>query len=93
MLPSSHKSGFGLSAMFVMCDLPALSMPCLAFQESWEEGHRGTPGMMEALIEMVLSFFEPIGRVTCKLVPGLWGGAMMRPKNPATLCAELLVMV
>lgn len=93
MLPSSHKSGFGLSAMFVMCDRPALSMACLVFQESWEEGHRGTPGMTEALIEMVLSFFEPSGRATCKLAPDLWGAGLMRSKNHATLCAELLVMV
>lgn len=93
MPPNCRKSGFGLSAMFVVCGPPVLLTASLSFQESWGEGLPGTPGMSEALIEMVLSSFEPSGRVTCKLDPDLWCAVMLRSKSHATLCAASLVTV
>lgn len=65
-------------------------MPLLAFRESWTEGPRWTPGMSEALIEMVLSFFAPSGRVTCKLAPVLLGAAITKSKSHAILRAASL---
>jgi hypothetical protein len=66
MLPYLRKSGFDLSAMFADCGRPEALMSCSAFREN-RVHYQPTLVMSVALIEKVLSSFEPIGMATCRL--------------------------
>jgi hypothetical protein len=89
MLPCLRKSSFDPNAMFANCGQAPASMSCWAFPENMVH-YQPTLGMSVALIEMVLSSFEPIGMATCRLGLVLPAAVLTRLNSHATLYEALL---